>query len=717
MEMIERAQKQAVARREMFISLKRLEVNGAYRQHAAYVGARGRLNQDAAGGRIFLGKQKTDPQRQAGRDSAGRGDKWPPRAQKTEVAISIYRLRHRLWDSVAYMAWLLAVVIALIPLSIAPGLLFYFDVTPKTLVLCLGTAVAALWWALAGGAGFSRTSRVARWFTLVLAATAVSLAVSTLASAKPAMSFSGSTWRRWGLIVQLAVLALAYLVAAACAGRPERLRLILRAITVSGLLTALYGAAQYFGWDPVLPKQVYHAGEGIWTIVRPPSTLGHADYFGGWLLCAIFAALALVLTETARFWKWLGWVTVAAGCAAVMLSGTRSALLGLACGAVFVAFWRGVRVTRRMGLIAGFLCAAGVAFYLSPVGAKLRARVHWSAEEPLGGGRLWLWRDSLRMAAARWPVGYGPDIFTAAFPRWQSAELARTEPDFFQESPHNVFLDALVAQGLPGLILMAALCAVGFRAAWELKRDPARVKQRELAGAVAGGLAAMTVSHQFACFIVPTGLAYLVLVAILVALTCHDAPAPQPLKKRWALVATVPFAGLLAFFAVRLLIAERATISVSHDLNRASVEDASADYDRFEKWRLPGPGADLWYSRRLVELAQRPLDPAVRSQALREALIAAVRATRTSDAPFNAYYNLAAFYAGQNDFVHTEQSLRSAIASAPNWFKPHWMLAQVLAAARRWKEAEAEAELAARLSGGKFPEVVVTLQQIRAQHK
>jgi Tfp pilus assembly protein PilF len=95
-------------------------------------------------------------------------------------------------------------------------------------------------------------------------------------------------------------------------------------------------------------------------------------------------------------------------------------------------------------------------------------------------------------------------------------------------------------------------------------------------------------------------------------------------------------------------------------------------------------------------------------------VLAAQSATQTTEAAFNAYYNLAAFYARKNDFMHTEESLRAAISFAPNWFKTHWMLAQVLQAASRLKEAEMEAALAVELDGGKHPEVTGTLDRIRA---
>ena len=615
------------------------------------------------------------------------------------------------------MALLLALIQALIPLAIAPGLLFYFDVTPKIVLLLLGTAAAIVWWAAAGGAtGFHRASRQARWLVLAMCGMAASLAASTLASVNPALSLGGSAWRSWGLVTQLAALALAYLVAACCAGRPERLCVMLRGLAASGLIAAVYGAAQYFGWDPLQPSQSYHAGEGIFTIVRPPSTLGHADYFANWLLCAVFAGAALALTETSRFWKWLARISVAAGCMAIVLSGTRAALAGLLAGAVFLTLWRGLRVTRGKVLAAGLVVVALTAFYVSPAGGKLRARVHWSLEDPAGGARFWLWRDSLRMATARWPLGYGPETFIASFARWQSADLARAYPDFYHESPHNIFLDVLVAQGLPGLLFFAAFSILGFAAAWAVRRNQPPGGARDTAGALAAALAATTIGGQFVCFTLPTALAYYVTIAMLVSLTCRVALKPRPVGRRWpAVAAAVSFAGLLAVFAVRLLVAEIALASVRRDLDGGLAGEAVSQYARYRDWRLPGSSADLWYSRRLAQIAASQANPAIRIRALQQGAMAAVHATYTAEDPFNACYNLAEFYASRDDFVHTEQSLRAAISYAPNWFKPHWMLAQVLEAGGRLKEADAEAVRAVTLDGGKHVEVTGTLDHIRAQ--
>jgi tetratricopeptide (TPR) repeat protein len=177
---------------------------------------------------------------------------------------------------------------------------------------------------------------------------------------------------------------------------------------------------------------------------------------------------------------------------------------------------------------------------------------------------------------------------------------------------------------------------------------------------------------------------------------------------RWAL------ALLLAYGAVRLTLADRQLALAQAALQRGDVPAAAAHYGGYERLRFPGTGSDLWYSRACANLAAKVANPVVRVQALAQAGAAAVRATQTSEEPFNAWYNLSAFYAAQNDFANTEKSLRAAIAARPNWFKPHWTLAEVLRLEGRMDEAEREAVLAADRNARKNPEVERTLDEIRA---
>lgn len=597
------------------------------------------------------------------------------------------------------MALLQAAVIGLIALIVTPGFLFYFDVTPKVVVLLVGAGAALL---------CARIRRPAhRWFSLLLLLNLFSLGISTALSPQPALASFGTNWRRFGAAPQAAILLFAWLVSQHTAGRPDRVRTILRAIAASGSVAALYGVAQYFGWDPFLPKAAYHVGEGVWTIVRPPGTLGYVSYFATWLLGLSFLSLALNAMETSAAWRWVARATAALSITAMLLTGTRAAVLGLAAGAALWLYRSGFRVSRRMVTGAAVVVFAFSAFYFSPLGWNLRSRTRWFIEDPWGGARPILWRDSLRMGMAQLPVGYGPEVFTATFPSFESKPLARAYPDFLHESAHNILLDALVAQGLPGLLILCALCAIGLKNS----REPGAVW-------IGAALAAGIVAQQFTVFTVPTAVMFYTTIALAVGLSgARSASPPTQTWTRGLLlrVAVAPAVIALFYLAVRFTAADRELALTRRDLESGQLQSAMAHYAKHEQWRLPGTSADLWYSRALLNLAMKATHPAVRYQAFAQAGAAAVRATQLAEDPFNAWYSLSELYAIQNDSSKTESSLRAAIATSPNWFKPHWALAQLLRLESRMDDAESEAALAADLNGGKHPEVAKTLAEIRAQ--
>jgi len=553
---------------------------------------------------------------------------------------------------------LLVLLVALVPLIITPGILFYFDVTPKLIVLLMGTGCALIWRSPGSFAGGR-----ARLLYLLLGAQAVSLAVSTTFSSHRALSIWGSNWRSLGLIAQIALLLFAAVTLAWAAGNPARIRLLVRAAAGAGCLAAAYGILQYFGWDPWLPAKAYQAGEGIYTIVRPPGTMGHAGYFGNYLVFVVFAGVAEGGT--------LGWCAVALGSTAAVLSGTRGALAGLAAGAIYLAVRCRPRISRRVVAVTAAVVLAAGTFYLSPAGARLRSRVHWISEDVGGGARLYLWRDSLRFGARHWMLGSGPETFAPLFPPFESEELARAYPDFYYESPHNLFLDALAAQGVIGLAVTLGWIALGLWSATPALR---------------AGLIAAVVSHSFAVLILPTAMYFYLFVALSVA----GRSEPARMARRWVLA---PLAAAMIFLACRLLLADRSLELARRDLAAGRTMDGMQHYGAA---RARGLAADVWYARALAPLA--PF----------EAIASAQRATSSEDAQ-NAYYTLAWLYARAGDVSHTEQSLRAAIGCAPNWFKPHWMLARILQSQGRTAEARAEAERAVYLNAGKNPEVAATV--------
>lgn len=607
----------------------------------------------------------------------------------------------------------IAAVLALTALLILPGFFFSYDVTPKVAVALTGTTIGVLLFLRGSPAGRVRRlwmDLLGRWFCLLTAAEMLSLVLSSWFSSHPALSWNGGNWRRFGLISQCAVLALGFLIAASFS--QSGLRILLRAAAAAGTLAALYGIFQYFGIDPILPAASYHVGEGARAIVRPPSTLGHADYFAGYLVYVLFFGLALVAIEAKQRWKALGAVAAVTASAAVMFSGTRGALLGLAAGAASLWIWNRPRLQRRSAMLAAGVCALAVAFYFSPAGLQLRAREQWALEDLRGGARLWLWRDSLRMAEARWLTGFGPETFGLEFPRYQSVELSRAYPDFYHESPHNIFLDALVSQGLPGLALLAGFAALAWFAARRAHNHGERA-----AAYLASALLAGVISGLFVCFTLPGALYFYATAAMLVGLAIR--PAAKSIASSPALELRIPAlalslsaAALFLYLAMRLTASDISLQRARRDLDAGHIEDSVAAYAASQRWHPAGSSDDLYFSRALAAASRTASNPALARMVSQQAFFTARRAAQTSEERQNAWYNLAGFYAAQNDAPDVEACLRGSIAASPNWFKSHWALAQVLLLSGRRAEALAEAARAADLDAGKDPEIAKFLQSV-----
>src|SRR5260370_23560542 len=293
------------------------------------------------------------------------------------------------------MHFLVPLVVAIIPLVITPGLLSYFDITPKIAILLFGVSLTLLCrHENERNLRVLLSTRAGQWFARLLGATWLAAAIATAFSLHPALSLNGGNWRRFGLISQSAMLLFTLFAVAWLAADAKNILTLLRTTCASGALASVYGISQYFGWDPLLPAKAYQAGEGAFTIVRPPGTLGHADYFAAWLVVIAFFSIALARLEEKRWGKILAGVVCALAITAIVLSGTRAALLGLIVGGALLAVVERRR-NRTLALTIGLASLAAAAlFFFSPAGAKLRARLHGSLDDLRGCALLPPSRDS-----------------------------------------------------------------------------------------------------------------------------------------------------------------------------------------------------------------------------------------------------------------------------------------------------------------------------------
>jgi O-antigen ligase len=576
---------------------------------------------------------------------------------------------------------ILIVVVAVTPLALITGVFLSHDVIPKVFLILTGAALLLAFlpgWSPGLRMLWGRTA--GRVFLLLTGAQFASLLISTFFSAQFALSFGGTLWRRFGLLEQAATLIVAIALACMVTLRPAWSTTLLRAVSVSGGLAACYGILQYFGVDPFLDRALYST-EYFGGILRPPATMGHALYFSAWLAPIVFTSAAQALFDAGKGWRRIHAIVVVLACAAIVLSGTRSALLAIAAGGILFG-WR--RLKPKFTVLPFGLAVLAVAiFVVSPPGANLRNRmVQWRTET--GGPRLRMWRESPALIGHHALIGIGPETFAVEFRKVQSAELSRAYPDFYNETPHNAFIDAACTQGIPGLLILAGVFVLGGFAGGN------RFEAALLAILVTSMFASLTLVSSLYLWSI-AGLA----VALMPAVSRQESSAPAA---KWLLrVPAAAVACVFFFFAVSLAAQDAAWADLRSAVDRKDFSDAREAYTHATSVSAGMPGYELWASREMASLGRSLGDTQDGAVCWKTAAEASAVAETRSEERFMAAYQSSVLAIAAGNLQGAERNAREAIQLAPNWYKGHLLLSQILQIAGQNQDAAHEAAVSETL--------------------
>ncbi|MBI3967964.1 MAG: O-antigen ligase family protein [Chloroflexi bacterium] len=225
-----------------------------------------------------------------------------------------------------------------------------------------------------------------------------------------------------------------------------RYRALLNGLLFSGVAVSLVGMAQLALFQlgravTFFPTQTYHLVYDH----RASSIFLEPDYFG--IFASLPALFGLVLALSAAQTKW--WrITYASifvvNTAGVLVSGTRSAYLGMAAGIavlVLVSLSQRGQLARRLPWIGGMLAAVaivgGVALALdlpAAHSAKERFRILFSATEGASAVRIQSTVLALLLATDRPFIGYGPGY-------WTQLQSRTREDGYFIDGPKPMRLE------------------------------------------------------------------------------------------------------------------------------------------------------------------------------------------------------------------------------------------------------------------------------------
>lgn len=346
-----------------------------------------------------------------------------------------------------------------------------------------------------------------------------------------------------------------------------------------------WAAAQFWGDLAWFPQ-----------VAQPASVFANRNFFAEYLVSTLpFSVYALTQVRAPRWRQWMA-LSVAFNIVALLMTGTRSALIAAAIvlPGVLVAIWRfrgtlalaawsrGSKVSVALVVLAGVLCLGVIPTGNPAIAAEgygttpfersvLRAgSVARPAEYTEGSFsvRADMWKSSLRMLMAQPWTGVGAGAWEVHIPRYQGRNNS-TETDFYA---HNEPVQLLAEYGLVvGGGVLAVLLAYLLLAAQTAWRKPARSPDAANAAlraiALCSLLGLLLVSNAgFPWRLASTG----ALLMVGLAFVADAAPREQRVSRRALRVAAVAaaLAGMLILTAsVQAVRAESSIVRSVQTLN------------------------------------------------------------------------------------------------------------------------------------------------------
>ena len=333
-----------------------------------------------------------------------------------------------------------------------------------------------------------------------------------------------------------------------------RARTLALSLTTSAAIVSAYGLAQYLGHDPTT------WGSLGFEATRAFATFGNPDLLGGLLVLCLPIAVGLAISEEFLWIRAAAWTAFAFEAACLIATFARGSWIGAVVGlAVFtIVAWRcGVRL-RAFDFaalsVAAVASATIVARSLRSPGSAVNAgaRLATLLDTTAGSGRT---RTEILAAGARAVkasplIGYGPDTFALVYPRFELSQYVRDAGyQGIVDNAHSYPLQLAAGVGLPGVVLVYAIFALGAWRSAALVFGRASGPERVVTGAFWAGAAGVLVQLLFGISTPAVTFLLWLCLAVVLAPTASVRTFAAP-RWRHAGVAAAVIAALLVSFAL-----------------------------------------------------------------------------------------------------------------------------------------------------------------------
>ncbi len=464
--------------------------------------------------------------------------------------------------------------------------------------------------------------------------------ISTVTSIAPSLSFFGSYYRLQGFITLFPLVLFFWLLLINEEIKSKK-EFLLKVAVVSGFLVSLYGLGQKIGLIP------WMSGQKEVFLGRIPSTLGHPNFLGQFLIVTIFITLGLLLQEKKKY-SYL--IALISQFLALFFTLNRASFLGLGVGLIvllliyakvkYPPLWKGAWIGFLTVLILVLTINLAKDQPLIKENKVLNRMVLAGENLRSIQSRLYIWPVALKIIKEHPFLGSGPETFSLLFPKYQPKELLALE--VYQETgdrAHNEILDLLINFGLGGFILYYGLIISILVLSW--KHFFKEKTDRPLIGTLIAALIAQLVANQFGF---PT-IVHLVytwfLLAFIIILISEKRDFKEikilsiTQKKIVLIVGGIVMAGLI-FINIQTLQADKAFKRAENYFNAGNATGSIQEYETAIKRNPWQSFYNFYFSHAALTLAKN--QPDLSSQYLALAEEAAQKGEKFSNQQdFNAY--------------------------------------------------------------------------------
>ncbi|MEO1002232.1 MAG: IctB family putative bicarbonate transporter [Cyanobacteria bacterium J06638_7] len=310
--------------------------------------------------------------------------------------------------------------------------------------------------------------RPARGITAINAWILVILAVALLATGFSPVPSAAAR----GLVKLASYLGVYALMQEVLSAAPLWWDRIVASLLGGSLLTSVIGLRQLYADTSELARWADPTSVAAGT-VRIYATLGNPNLLAGYLLPILPLAVVAVLRWRQPARRLYALAALALGLAALVLTYSRGAWLGLVASAAVILVLLAVRHTRRwpprwrrlvpvLVLVGGTVLLAVLVFQVEALRVRVFSLLAGRGDSS-NNFRINVWLAALDMIEARPWLGIGPgnDAFNLIYPLYQ-------QPRFNALSAYSIPLELAVEAGIPGLLAAIALVIAGLRRGLEV---------------------------------------------------------------------------------------------------------------------------------------------------------------------------------------------------------------------------------------------------------